>query len=96
MDKTIEKIANRNPKRQDSKPMLFEEWHPLPPIRKSFMFYKFAKEDVAPDGAQSKSYWVKNQPEDDICGCYFRPVLLSLVVICITYHKLAYMCIIDL
>ena len=78
MDKAIEKITYRNPKRQNSKPVLFKEWHPLTPVGKSFMLYEFTKEDVAPDGAQPESDRVKNQPEDDICVCYFRPVLLYI------------------
>jgi hypothetical protein len=31
--------------------MLFEERQPLILMGESFMFYKFAKENVAPDGA---------------------------------------------
>lgn len=76
MGKTIEKIPNRNPKRQNCKPVLFEKWQPLIPMREPFVFNKFTKEDVAPNGAQSESDRIKNQPEDNVFCCYFGPFFL--------------------
>lgn len=58
--------------------MLFKEWQPLIPVGESFVLDEFAKEDVAPDGAQSESDRIKNQPEDDVFCRYFGPVFLLL------------------
>jgi hypothetical protein len=76
MDQAIEKITYRNPKRQDSKPMLFEKRNPFIAVGKPLMFDEFAKEDVTPDGAQSERDRIKNQPEDDVFCRYFGPVFL--------------------
>ena len=62
--------------RKNSEPMLFEERKPFIPVRKSFVFDKFAKEDVTSDGTQSKGDGVKDQPEDDVLSRYFGPVFL--------------------
>ena len=76
MNETIEKIAYRDAKRQDSKPVLFEKRNPLIPVGETFVFDKFAKEDIAPDGAQSEGDRIEDQPEDDIFCRYFGPVFL--------------------
>ena len=60
MYETIEKIANRNPKRQNSKPVLFEKRKPLVPVGETFVFDEFAKEDVAPNRAQSEGNRIKD------------------------------------
>ena len=56
--------------------MLFEERKPLIPVRKSFVFDKFAKEDETSNRTQSKGDGVKDQPEDDVLSRYFGPVFL--------------------
>ena len=76
VEQAIEKITNRNPKRQNCKPVLFEKWHPLVSMGKSLVFDKLSEEDIAPDRAQSESDGIKNQPEYDVFCCYFRPVFL--------------------
>jgi len=73
--------------------VLFEKRNPFVLVGKSLMFDEFAKEDIAPDGAQSESNRIKNQPEDDVFCRYFGPVFLYLNWICITYHKVSHMCI---
>ena len=60
MVKAVEEISDCNPERENSKPMLFKQWQPLISIGETFVFYKFAKKDIAPDGAQSESDWIKN------------------------------------
>ena len=60
MNETVEKITYRDTKCQNSKPVLFEKGNPLIPVGETFMFDKFAKEDVTTNGAQSKSDRVKN------------------------------------
>jgi hypothetical protein len=60
--------------------VFFEKWYPLIPIGESFVFDKLAKEDIAPDGAQSESDRIKNQPIDDVFSRYFGPVFLFYIV----------------
>ena len=76
VEQAIEKITNRNPKRQNCKPVLFEKWHPLVSMGKSLVFDKLSEEDIAPDRAQSESDRIKNQPEYDFFCRYFGPVFL--------------------
>lgn len=37
------------------------------------VFDELAKEDVAPDGTQTEGDRIKNQPEDEVFCCYFKP-----------------------
>jgi len=60
MNETVEKITYRDTKCQNSKPMLFEKGNPLIPVGETFMFDKFAKEDVAPNGAQPEGDRIKD------------------------------------
>ena len=75
IEKTVEKIPNSNRKRQDCKPMLFEEWKPFITMRKAFVFDKLSKENIPPDGAQTEGDRIKNQPEDDLFCFYLGPTL---------------------
>jgi hypothetical protein len=76
MEKTIQKIPDGNPQRQDGKPVLFEERKPFIAMRKAFVFDKLSKENIAPDGAQSEGDWIKDQPEDDLFCFYLGPIFL--------------------
>ena len=84
VEQAIDEISDCNSERQDCKPVLFDEGPPLVAVRESLVFDKFAKEDIAPDRAQSECDWVKNQPEDDVFCRYFRPVFLVGIVDMIT------------
>ena len=76
MEKTIQKIPDGNPKRQDSQPVLLEKRKPFIAMRKAFVFDQLSKENIAPDGAQSEGDRVKNQPKDDLFCFYLGPVFL--------------------
>jgi hypothetical protein len=67
----IEEVSNRDPQRQDRKPVLFEQRQPFIPAGQALVFDELPEEDIAPDGAQAESDWIKNQPEDDFLCCYF-------------------------
>ena len=76
IEEAVEKIADSNRKRQDRKPMLFEERQPFIAMRQAFVLGKLSEENIAPDGAQSEGDRIKKQPEDDLFCFYLGPVFL--------------------
>jgi hypothetical protein len=76
IEKAVEEIPDGDHKRQDRKPMLFEEWNPFIAMRQAFVLDKLSKENIAPNGSQSEGDWIKNKPEDDLFRFYLGPVFL--------------------
>jgi hypothetical protein len=76
IEKPVEEIPDGNRKRQDRKPMLFEERNPFIAMRQAFVLDELSKENIAPNGAQSEGDWIKNEPEDDLFRFYLGPVFL--------------------
>ena len=76
MNETVQKITDRNSKCKNCEPVLLENWYPFTLVGKSFVFDKFTKKDIPPNGAQTEGDRIENQPEDNVFCCYCGPVFL--------------------
>ena len=76
MEETVEKETDRDSQRQDGKPVLLEQGHPLVPVRETLMNNEFTEENITSDRAQPEGDWVKDQPENALFDLYFGPSFL--------------------
>ena len=51
--------------------MLLEQRQPFIPMGQAFVLDELPEKDIAPNRAQPKGDWIKNQPEDDFFSRYF-------------------------